>query len=108
MYQSLRISKIKAIKGRVRAHQNSLPYVMFRLLITMCVLFCVSRLNIQPSRVPVDRTSPFEQFSGRIIDATRDLRIQFGDYVQATDSDTDNTIGPTPTRKKQGLLKIGV
>ena len=47
---------------------------------------------MQPSRVSVDRTSPLEQFIGRKIDATRDLRIQFGDYVQATDSDTDNTM----------------
>ena len=58
----------------------------------MCVLFCVSLLNMQPSRVSVDRTSPLEQFSGRKIDAARDLRVQFGDYVQATVGNTDNTM----------------
>jgi Reverse transcriptase (RNA-dependent DNA polymerase) len=84
--------KIQTIKERVRAHENSLPYVMTRLLLTMCVLFCVSRLNMQPSRISVDRTSPLEQFTGRKLDAARDLRVQFGDYVQATVSDTDNTM----------------
>jgi predicted lactoylglutathione lyase len=76
--------KIRTVKERVRAHENSLPYVMTRLLLTMCVLFCVSRLNMQPSRMAMDRTSPLEQFTGRKIDAARDLRVQFGDYVQAT------------------------
>jgi Reverse transcriptase (RNA-dependent DNA polymerase) len=92
--------KIQTIKERVRAHENSLPYVMTRLLLTMCVLFCVSRLNMQPSRMSVDRTSPLEQFTGRKIDAARDLRVQFGDYVQARIIETDNT----PRSRTQGCI----
>ena len=107
-------NKSKTIKERVRAHKNSLPYVMTRLLITMCVMFCVSRLNMQPRRVSVDRTSSLEQFTGCKIDATRDLRIQFGECVQATDSDTDNTmrsrtqgcIALLPTRNLCGSVKM--
>ena len=38
--------KIQTVKERVQAHVNDLPYVMTRLLLTMCVLFCVSRLNM--------------------------------------------------------------
>ena len=34
--------KIQTVKERVRAHVNDLPYVMTRLLLTMCVLSCVS------------------------------------------------------------------
>ena len=34
--------KIQTIKESVDEHEKSLPYVMTRLLITMCVLFCVS------------------------------------------------------------------
>jgi hypothetical protein len=56
--------KIQTIKERVRAHKNSLPYIMTRLMLTMCVLFCVSRLNMQLSRMSVNRTSPLEQFTG--------------------------------------------
>ena len=106
--------KVQTIKERVRAHENSLPYVMTRLLLTMCVLFCVSRLNMQPSRMSVDRTSPLEQFTGRKIDAARDLRVQFGEYVQATVSDTDNTmrsrtqgcIALLPTGNLTGSVKM--
>ena len=58
----------------------------------MCLLFCVSRLNMQSSRVSVDRTSPLEQFTGRKMNTVRDLRVQFGDYAQATVSNTDNTM----------------
>jgi hypothetical protein len=43
--------KIQTIKERVRAHKSSLPYIMTRLMLTMCVLFCVSRLNMQLSRM---------------------------------------------------------
>ena len=42
--------KIQTVKERIRAHVNDLPYVMTRLLLTMCVLMCVSRLNMQPSQ----------------------------------------------------------
>ena len=94
--------KIQTIKERVRAHKNSLPHVMTRLLITMCVLFCVSRLNMQPSRMSVDRIGPLEQFTGRKTDFARDLHVQFGDYVQATVSDTDNTM----SSRTQGCIAL--
>ena len=83
--------KIQTVKERVRAHVNDLPYVMTRPLLTMCVLFCVSRLNMQPSRMSTSRISPLEQFTGIKIDATRDLRVQF-DYCQATFRNPDNSM----------------
>ena len=86
---------------RVRAHENSLPYVMTRLLL-LCVLFCVSRLIMQPSRMSINRTIPLEQFTGHKIDAARDLRVQFVDYVQATVSDTDNTM----RSRTQGCISL--
>ena len=84
--------KIQTVKERVRAHVNNLPFVMTRLLLTTCVLFCVSRINMQPSRMSTSRISPIEQFTGLKIDSARDLRVQFGDYVQATVRDTDNSM----------------
>ena len=78
--------KIKTVKERVRAHGSNLPFVMTKLLLTMCVLFCVSRINLQPSRMS---GSPIEQLTGMKIDAARDLRVQFGDYVHATVRNTD-------------------
>jgi predicted lactoylglutathione lyase len=94
--------RIQTVKERVRAYENSLPFVMTRLLLVMCVLFCVSRINMQPSRTTQDRTSPLEQFTGRKLDAARDLRVQFGDYVQATVSDPDNSMRP----RTQGCIAL--
>ena len=59
---------------------------------------------MQPSRVSVDRISSLEQFTGRKIDAARDLRVQFGDYVQATVGNTDNTMR---SRTHYALLPTG-
>ena len=47
---------------------------------------------MQPSRMSGTRISPIEQFTGMKIDAARDLRVQFGDYVQATVRNTDNSM----------------
>ena len=44
------------------------------------------------SSTSVDKTSPFEQFTGRKLDAAIDLRIAFGDYVQAINPKKDNQV----------------
>ena len=84
--------KLQTIKERVRMYDSGLPYVMSKLLLILCVYFCVSRLNFQPTRTTTDKTSPYEQFTGRKLDAKIDLRVNFGDYVQATEPTTDNTM----------------
>ena len=79
---------IQTIKRRVRCYEHSLPYVMCRVLLS---LFCVSRINMQPSTTSVDRISPLDKFSGQKLDAKVHLRCGFGEYVQATVPHTDNT-----------------
>jgi hypothetical protein len=54
----------------------------------------MSCVNLQPSATSVDKVSPFEQFSGLKLDAKRDLRVAFGDYVLATVAETDNSMRP--------------
>jgi len=83
---------IKTVKERVRAHSTSLPFVMTKLLLAFCVLFCVSRLNLLPSATSLDKVSPTEQFTGIKLDYARDLRCGFCDYVQATVPDTNNSM----------------
>ena len=94
--------KIQTIKQRVRCYENSLPYTMTKLLLVMCVAFCVSHINMQPSRTSHDRISPLEQFSGRKLDASRDLRIDFGEYVHAIVPDPDSTLAP----RTQGCIAL--
>jgi hypothetical protein len=72
--------KIQTIKSIVRAYDSSLPSVIPRILLVLCVLFCVSRINTRPSHLYIDKTSPLEQFSGRKLDTKVDLRFSFGDY----------------------------
>ena len=75
---------------------------MTRLLLIMCVLFCVSRINMQPSSTATDRVNPLDQFSGRKLDAKRDPRIEFGDYVHATVPVTDNSM----SSRTQGYITL--
>jgi hypothetical protein len=107
-------NKIKTVKERVRAYDATLPFVMTRALLILCVMFCVSRLNWLPSCQQLDRMSPMEQFSGRRLDLQRDVRCQFGDYVQATVPDPNNTmktrtegcIAGFPTGNLTGSVKM--
>jgi hypothetical protein len=54
-------------------------------------MYCI---NLQPNASSVDKLSPYEQFSGLKLDAKRDLRVAFGDYVIATAAETNNFMGP--------------
>lgn len=85
---------IQTVKARVRAHDQDLPFVMTKLLLSWCTMFCVRCINLQPSSTSTDAVSPFEQFSGMKLDAKRDVRVAFGDYNQATVPVTDNTMRP--------------
>ena len=105
---------IKTVKERVRAHSTSLPFVMTKLLLAFCVLFCVSRLNLLPSATSLDKVSPTEQFTGIKLDYARDLRCGFCDYVQATVPDTNNSMSTRtlgcvtllPTGNSTGSVKM--
>lgn len=57
---------------------------------------------MQPSRTSHDRISPLKQFSGRKLDASRDLRIDFGEYVHATVPDPDSTFAS----RTQGCIAL--
>ena len=105
---------IETVKERVRSHVTSLPFTLTKLLLTYLVLFCVSRLNLLPSSNSLDKVSPHEQFTGLKLDYARDLRCGYGDYVQATVPNTDNSMSPRtmgcitllPTGNTTGSVKM--
>ena len=82
------------VKSRFRCHELSLPFVMTLKLIIWCMRFCTHSVNLQRSATFTDNVSPFEQFSGMKLDAKRDLRVAFGDFVYATVPNTDNSMNP--------------
>ena len=73
--------KNQVIKERFRAIKSGLWFTLPLILIPWLVYFCVSRINMLPSRGNMDLTSPRENFTGRKVDFKRDLRMGFGDYV---------------------------
>ena len=58
--------------------------------------------------------SPYQQFTGGVIDSTLHLKAPFGSYAQATVATTDNSMNPrthsaivlTPTLNKTGSYKV--
>jgi hypothetical protein len=84
----------QTVKIRFRCHELSLPFVMKHTILVYCMRFCMSCVNLQPSATSIDKVSPFEQFSGIKLDAKRDLRVAFGDYILATLANTDNSMLP--------------
>ena len=85
--------KIRTIKNSYRAHTagGRLPFKLCALASVMLILFCVSRINYQLSSTRPLGPSPREAFLGRALDAKKDFSCAFGDYVEATVAQTDNT-----------------
>jgi hypothetical protein len=83
---------IQEVKKRARANEHGLLFVMCKVLLIYCVLFCVRCIYMQSSRTSIDHTSPLEQFYEIKLDAKRDLRVGFGDYLEATVPNTDITM----------------
>ena len=103
------------VKNYVRGQMNGgLPYRMGKLLIVMCVMFIVSRLNIFVSKGSPDGLSAFEGLKHRRIDRLLDLRAPFGAYVEATKPNTDNSMASRteacivgwPTYNLTGSMKM--
>jgi hypothetical protein len=84
--------RIQVLKERVRTHRHHLPFTPSLLVLLMLILYCVSRLNYEPSSVRGWTASLRELFSGRKADAKRNFRCGFGDYVLCTVPETDNTL----------------
>ena len=67
---------------------------MPHMLIVWCIQFCMKCIILQPNAASTDKVSPHEQFSDMKLDAKRDLRVAFGDYVLATTAETNNSMAP--------------
>ena len=94
---------IQTVKQRIRGYDSTLPFVMCKILLIFCVAFCVSRVNLQPSTTLHQlNISPNEMFSGMRLNAKRDLRCGFGEYLQARVPETSNSMG----ERTQGCIAL--
>ena len=71
------------------------------------IMFCAQGVNLVASSTSVDKTSPFEQFTGRKLDAAIDLRIAFGDYLQAINPKKDNQVENANTHGYVAVRQTG-
>jgi hypothetical protein len=82
----------QTLKKRVRCHFHDLPFTMGKMMLKKNIVFCAQGVNLVASSTSADKISPFEQFTGRKLDAAIDLRVAFGDYVHAINPKKDNQV----------------
>ena len=107
--------RIRTVKERIRSYvSHHLPFAASTLILTMCALFCVSRLNFQNTAARPNGPSPRQAFTGRPADAAIDFRVGFGDYLLATvpvtsnnlTARTEDCIAVLPTGNRSGSVKM--
>jgi hypothetical protein len=111
-----RIERVcRVVKERVRAHLNTLPFILPFRLLKFLVMFCIATINMQPNQNRPDRASPRELFTQMKLDFKRDLRVSFGEYVfvptepnkkNSMDSRASGCIALYPTGSRSGAVKF--
>jgi len=98
--------KQRVIKERCRSVLASLFFRLPMVLVVMMVYFCVSRINMMPSKLYDNRVSPRENFLGRKITA-KDISCYFGEYVLVHEErQFTNTMEPR-AQEAIALLPLG-
>jgi hypothetical protein len=94
---------VRLVKERVRSILCGLPYTLPSSYLTYLVSYAVRVLNMVPGRQSTDNLSPREKLRGRKMDFKRDLRIEFGQYVQAK---TPNKISNSSHERTEGCIAL--
>ena len=84
--------RIRYLKERIRTIIHALPYNLCAKLLSYCVQYSNWCTNNHRMAASTTNKTPHELFNGRPLNAVRDLRHSFGDYVQATLPHTNNTM----------------
>jgi len=84
--------KIRVVKERVRAQLSDLPYNLPARLLPWLLYFVVFCLNCVPVRSSGFYVSPRELMTGRKLNYKRDLRFEFGSYIEARNPTGDSSM----------------
>ena len=84
--------KIRVVKERVRAQLSDLPYNLPARLLPWLLYFVVYCLNCIPVRSSGFYVSPRELMTGRKLNYKRDLRFEFGSYIEARNPTGDSSM----------------
>ncbi len=80
----------QTLRSRLICHDLGLDFVMTYTLL----LYFMKCVNRNPSAATSEKVNPYKQFYSMKLDAKRNLRVAFGDYVLATPVATDNSVLP--------------
>ena len=94
---------IRTIKERVRSVLNSLPFTLPSTLLHYLISYVVRSINMIPNINSTDNLSPREKLLGRKTDVKIDLRIEFGQYVQAR---VPNIISNSMSNRTEGCIAL--
>jgi hypothetical protein len=83
--------RIRWVKEKFRGIEHTLPYVMNTALIRGCVLASARFTNMQRTASSTTATTPRDKFLRRRFDYQLDGRIVFGELLEVTVTDPDNT-----------------
>jgi hypothetical protein len=95
--------KNRQVKERFRAVSNTLPIKLTVATEVWLVKFAVNRINLVPTRNSVAYTSPSEKLQCRKINAEKQLKHGFGDYVHLSVVTVNNSNRP---RTQRGIALI--
>ena len=100
--------KARVVKERVRCHLSNLPFLLPSILLPWLIAFVMFCLNAVPVRWGGYYVSPREIMTGRKLDASRELRHEFGEYVEAINPHAhSNSVTDARTEACITLLNTG-
>ena len=99
--------KIRTLKERVRSMVCTLPYNLTEKLEEWLVKAAVYSINLIPTVNDISYNSPREKLYGVIIDAKKDLKHSYGDYVQVHEEEITNKVDVGRTRGAIALRPTG-
>ena len=99
--------KIRTLKERVRSMVCTLPYNLTEKLEEWLIKAAVYSINLVPTVNSVSYNSPRERLYGVIIDANKDLKHSYGDYVQVHEEEISNRVDIGRTRGAIALRPTG-
>ncbi len=97
---------IQTIKGAVRTVHHALPFKLPDFLFPWLVQYCVSRINMIPTKALGNDITPREYITGKQIHAIKELGIGFGELVEIPVKST-NRVTDARTRTAIALLCTG-
>jgi len=95
--------KIRVLKERARCIINTLPYTLPHVMLYWLLAYCTYCINLFPHKSSNYTASPRELLLGRKVNFTKDVRMEFGEYIQAT---SPHSVRNTMSPRTEGAIAL--